>query len=205
MRVLVFGDSIAYGAWDTEGGWVDRVKREMHKRTIESQGRKKMQVINLGIGSDTSTKILARMQSEIDARQSDSWPFVFVFAFGANDQRNLDSRAETSVEQFETNTKQIIAIAKQYTNQIIFVGAPPILKPVIHFKDHEYSDARIQQYEDCMRRIVVDVGLIFLPVRPVFEHIGLVDLFSYDGIHPNDAGHQLIAEIVLRNLLSQGS
>lgn len=27
MRILVFGDSIVYGAWDTEGGWAERLKK----------------------------------------------------------------------------------------------------------------------------------------------------------------------------------
>lgn len=27
MRVLVFGDSITQGFWDTEGGWVERLRK----------------------------------------------------------------------------------------------------------------------------------------------------------------------------------
>ncbi len=62
MRVLIFGDSITYGAWDTEAGWVERLKREAHRQTIQSEGKSKIQILNLGIGGDSSTKILKRMQ-----------------------------------------------------------------------------------------------------------------------------------------------
>ncbi len=105
MRVLIFGDSITYGAWDTEGGWVDRLKRIAHTRTVDSKGQVKLQIINLGIGGDTSTKILKRLSNEIDARKSASWPFVFVFTFCANDERSIQGNVETPIEQFETNAK----------------------------------------------------------------------------------------------------
>jgi len=27
VNILVFGDSITYGAWDEEGGWVQRLRK----------------------------------------------------------------------------------------------------------------------------------------------------------------------------------
>ncbi|HMI09590.1 MAG TPA: hypothetical protein VK497_04335 [Candidatus Saccharimonadales bacterium] len=76
MRILVFGDSIAYESWDTEGGWVERIKRDAHLQTIQSEGMNKRQVINLGIGGNTSTGILKRLQNEIETRHSANWPFI---------------------------------------------------------------------------------------------------------------------------------
>lgn len=204
MRVLVFGDSITYGAWDTEAGWVERLKREAHKQTVQSEGKIKMQVINLGVGGDSSTKILKRMKAEIEARYSASWPFVFVITFGANDERSIDGKIETPIEQFETNVKEIINIAKKHSNKIMFLGIPPIGKPVVIFKDQEYSDERVKQYEQRLQSIVVEAGIPFVSIRPVFEQVGLDNLYAYDNLHPNDKGHQLIAETVrplLRELL----
>lgn len=196
MRVLVFGDSITYGAWDTEAGWVERLKRKAHKQTVESQGANKLQVINLGIGGDSSTKILKRMPAEIEARYSTSWPLVFVITFGANDERSIDGKVETPIEQFEANVKEIIDIAKQHSDQILFLGIPPIGKPVVEFKGQEYSDERVKQYEQHMQSIVEESGLPFVPIRPAFEQVGSDDLYAYDHIHPNDKGHQLIANLV---------
>jgi lysophospholipase L1-like esterase len=82
MRILVFGDSIAYGAWDTAGGWVDRLKSDAHRQTVASRGLRKLQIVNLGIGGDTSTKILKRVPAEIEARFLTGWPLVLVFGFG---------------------------------------------------------------------------------------------------------------------------
>lgn len=205
MRVLVFGDSITYGAWDTEAGWVERIKRQAHKQTVQSQGSNKLQIINLGIGGDSSTKILKRMPAEIETRYSASWPFVFVITFGANDERSIDGKIETPIEQFKTNVQAIIDLAKQHTDKILFIGIPPIGKSVVEFKGQEYSDERVQQYEQQMQAIVENADLPFVPIRPVFEQAGLDTLYAYDNIHPNNKGHQLIADTVepkLREILS---
>lgn len=207
MRVLVFGDSITYGAWDTQAGWVERIKRTAHEKTVQSEGKDKVQVINLGIGGDTSTKILKRMPAEIEARYSASWPFVFVITFGANDERSIDGKIETPMEQFEANVKEIIALAKQHSDKILFLGIPPIGKPVVEFKGQEYSDERVREYEQRLQAIVEDAGLLFVPIRPAFEQAGLDGLYAYDFIHPNDKGHQLIANTVqpkLQELLANG-
>lgn len=200
MRVLVFGDSITYGAWDTEAGWVERIKRQAHTQTVESQGTRKMQIINLGIGGDSSTTILKRMPTETEARYSASWPFIFVITFGTNDERSIDGKIETPIEQFEANVRGIISLATRYTDKILFLGMPPTGKPTVEFKGQKYSDKRVKEYEQRMRSIVEGAGLPFVPLRPAFEQAGLENLYAYDNIHPNDKGHQLIAETVAPKL-----
>lgn len=202
MRILVFGDSIAYGSWDTEGGWVERLKREAHQNTVESEGKNKQQVINLGIGGDTSTGILKRLQNEVEARKSASWPFMFVITCGTNDQRMREGAIETPLDQYTENIKEIITLAKQYTDNIVFLGLPPLMQPSVMLKGSEYSDERIKLYEERLRSIVEASRLPFLPIRPVFEKVGVENLFCYDGAHPNNQGHALIAS-VLRHYLKQ--
>ena len=196
MRVLVFGDSITYGAWDTESGWVERIKKDAHRQTVESEGKNKLQIINLGIGGDSSTKILKRMPDEIEARYSASWPFVFVITFGTNDERSIDGIIETPIEQFEENVRKIISHAKNHSDKIVFVGIPPIGEQVVEFKGQEYSDERVKEYEKKLKEIVEQSGVTFIPIRPVFEEAGMEDLYTYDNIHPNNKGHELIAKAV---------
>lgn len=196
MRVLVFGDSITYGAWDTQAGWVERIKRTMHERTVLSDGKTKVQVMNLGIGGDTSTRILKRMSTEVEARYSANWPFIFVITFGANDERSIDGKTETSIDLFETNVRDIIAIATSKSGKVLFLGIPPLGKPIVSFKGQEYSDERIVKYEQLLKSIVEEAGIPFVPIRPVFEQVGLEGLYSSDFIHPNDKGHELIAATV---------
>lgn len=199
MRVLVFGDSIAYGSWAAYG-WVDLIKREAHRRTVESQGTVRLQIFNLGIGGNSSTKILERMPSEIKNRFSTSRPFVFVFSFGTNDQRMTDGRAETPIEQFAENVKAIVREARVYTDKILFVGSPPIGQPIAMLKGQEYSDERLKIYDEQIKAIAQEESIPFVPIRPVFEQVGLHGLYSYDNLHPGDVGHELIAATVLPEL-----
>ena len=196
MRILVFGDSIAYGSW-AEYGWVELLKHEAHKRTIESQGSTKLQVLNLGVGGDTSTKILQRMPSEIQSRQSANWQFAFIFSFGTNDQRTVDGKPETPIEQFEANVRAIISEARIHTDKILFVGTPPIGQPVAILKGQEYSNERVKKYEERLIAILQAEGIPFVPMRAVFEKTSLGSLYSYDHLHPGNMGHELIAATVL--------
>lgn len=199
MRVLVFGDSIAYGSW-AEHGWVELLKHEAHKRTIKSRGSTKLQILNLGIGGDTSTRILQRMPNEIKSRQSASWQLAFIFSFGTNDARTIDGNPETSIDQFEANIRAIIREARTHTDKILFVGTPPIGQPIATLKGQEYSDERVKIYEQRLITTLQTENIPFVPIRIVFEEMGLDSLYSYDHLHPGNMGHELIATTVLPEL-----
>ncbi|MCL2095162.1 SGNH/GDSL hydrolase family protein [Candidatus Saccharibacteria bacterium] len=199
-RVLVFGDSLAYGAWDEEGGWVERLKRMAHRRTVESAGEFKMQVLNMGIGGDTSSKILARVEAEIAPRQSAGWTPCLIFSYGVNDERTQDGSSEISIAELEKNTKSIITIAKKYTDHIIFLEMPPIPSGAVIFKGKEYSDSRTAEYESKIKSVAKKLGADWLPAREKFEQAGLDSLYSYDNLHPNDRGHEILASIVAEKL-----
>jgi len=191
MRILVFGDSITYGAWDSEGGWADRLKRWAHQRYLENGT--KLQVINLGIGGNTSRGILARMEHEIKARHSASWPFMIILMLGSNDGRVRDGVVEVPLEQFVHNYHEIVEIAKGYTDKIIVVGLPPLGQLEIDFKEMQYSDATLESYDAQIRTIAGAYNLPFVDIRPLFTS---KDSFSPDLLHPNDAGHEIIYEAV---------
>lgn len=195
-RILIFGDSITYGAWDTSGGWADRLKQWAHKRTIESTSTDKIQVLNLGIGGDTSTGVLKRLEAEVEARYSASWPFAFIFAIGTNDERVKNGQIETPLEEFKQSIQGIIDAARKHTDKILFIGLPPLAENTVSFKDQEYSDKRIAEYEHAAREIVQSSGLPFIEVRSAFEGSS-ENLFSDDKLHPNDDGHAILADIIV--------
>lgn len=194
MRVLFFGDSIVYGSWDSEGGWVDRLKCEAHAMTLKSGGSRKLQFVNLGIGGDSSTKVLTRLKDEIDARTSASWPFAFVVCLGANDERTVEGVSETSLEQFEENIRTIVDILKSVSDKVLFLGIPPVGVDVVELKGREYSNEGLAKYDAVVERVTTELDVKYVPLRQAFEAAGMETLYSYDGIHPNDVGHKLIAD-----------
>ncbi len=196
MRILVFGASITYGAWDTEGGWVDRLKRKLHLETVDSGGIKRIQLLNLGVGGDTATKILERLEREIEVRQSSSWPFAFVISLGTNDSRITEGKEEMTTGQFESEINRIITITKKFSDKILFLGPPPLGKSKVLFKNYEYSDERIKTYEARMKNVVDSSGFRFLSIRPMLEKSDISNLFVWDNLHLNDKGHKIVADMV---------
>ena len=96
---------------------------------------------------------------------------VVLVEFGVNDYlRGVPSKV------FETNMAMLLA---RLTPRVILIAAPAPLDP----RD---SVEPWGNYVAAMRRLgqVVDVGT-FGP-----------DLFTADGVHPNDAGHAVMAEII---------
>ena len=207
MRVLVFGDSISYGAWDTQGGWVERLKTDAHIQTVKTSNQFKRQVMNLSVGGHSSSEIVARLENEIIARHSNSWPFALIFSYGTNDERMHENTLQTSIDQFKQNTERIIQIARKYSNIILFVGAPPLPVSEIVFKRHIYNDERVKIYDQLTQAIVEAAGIPFVPIRETFEKYDLSELFNItDDPHPNDKGHVLIFKAVkpvLDKLLEQ--
>ena len=197
MRILAFGDSITYGGWDTDGGWVERIKRRAHSATIESKGANKLQVFNLGIGGSTSARLLARMELEIQNRYFAMWPFVFIIAVGTNDGRSVNGKPEVSLDEYKRNITHITTIAKKYTDKILFLGLPPLGEDSLDFKGQLYSDSVVENYNDALEVIVRAEGIGFVPIRQLFESQPQNNLFAYDSLHPASKGHEIIAQAVI--------
>lgn len=203
MRILAFGDSITYGAWDTQGGWVERMKTRAHTTTVTSKGMQKYQVINLGIGGDTSRGLLKRMRHEIDARVAAGWPLTITIAIGTNDSRTKDGIVEVPLDEFEANLQQIVEIAREYTANVFLVGLPPLGVAQLDFKAQRYTDADIHSYDVVVQRVAAAYTVVYIPIRPLFE-ASPVPLFAFDTLHPNDDGHVAIADAVLQAFHTSG-
>lgn len=64
MVICIFGDSITWGASDSEkGGWVERLK-------IYFGEKYDINVYNLGISGDATEDLLVRIEKELRSRKS---------------------------------------------------------------------------------------------------------------------------------------
>jgi lysophospholipase L1-like esterase len=59
-----------------------------------------------------------------------------------------------------------------------------------------YKNVRIAEFEDAAKQLAGQDGLPFVEVHSVMAARAGEGLQSHDGLHPNDAGHQLIFELV---------
>lgn len=201
-RIYAFGDSITYGAWDSQGGWCDRLKQKLHSITINSnqENSVKFQMLNLGIGGEDSGALLKRFKFELENRNRNDWPAVVLIGVGANDTRFVEGgQPLVSIDQYRSNLEQILNTAKLYTDKIIFVGVALVEKEILQFKSTILSNELLRKYAQVMFEIantnnipIVDVnGGLISSVKPIYFR---------DGVHLNDAGHKIIANLVWSEL-----
>ena len=125
--ICVFGDSTAWGVWDTEkGGWVNRLWLSL---AHGSEADNYFEIYNLSVSGGTTETILERFEKEAQARKAN----VIIFQTGGNDS-SQDSKGnfKISPEKFSTNLKEIIVRAKAITNEIVFIGFKNVDEKMCH-------------------------------------------------------------------------
>ena len=195
-RVYVFGDSITYGAWDSQGGWCDRIKHKLHQLKLTENSKVKFQVFNLGIGGETSTSLLKRFESEIDARHRSDWPAIIIIATGANDTRYSEEiPPSTPIAEYQSNLENLLAIAKKYTDKILLVGIATVENEIQQFKGGLLSNQLIREYDNTMSKVSKKNNIPKVEVISSFT-ASKESIYSSDGGHPNDLGHEIIEKLV---------
>jgi len=186
--ICVFGDSIAWGAWDTEkGGWVERLKLFLWAKDPNTE------VYNLGISGDTTADILRRFDIEAEAREPD----VIIFAIGVNDDivKKSDGNNLVEIGQFEKNIREFIKKARKFASDIIILGSQRVdetkTTPIPWKQDYFYYNEEIQKYDKKLQEITRQENVQYIPM---FDLLNNEDL--EDGLHPNPQGHQKIFEKV---------
>ena len=206
--ICVFGDSIAYGAWDHEGGWVSRLRKHLDEKTLKEEDTY-YEIYNLGVSGDTTADLLKRFDSEISARKDEiEGPegLVILFAIGINDPGMLHAQNPVSQRTFEKNIETLIKKARVFTRKIVFLGGQPVdetkTHPVYWNKEMHYDNKSIQRDNLIIRRACAKNNAPFVDLYGPFgkEYQKLLE----DGVHPNDRGHDKIYKAVKSALIEQG-
>ena len=191
MRILVFGDSIAYGEYDSRGGWATRLYLDFLNRQAEDMDSEYPFVFNLSIGGETTAGIIKRLADETEARRWGEEEFAFVFAAGINDAGMRDGFTVSGPDRFRQDLDYLYAVAKKYTKKMLFVGLTPVED--IHIPDGSFRSARIWKFEQVLREFAESQEVRHVPLFETFtQKMEAGKVLTHDGLHPNDEGHQLI-------------
>lgn len=205
MRVLVFGDSITQGYWDTDGGWVDRIRKHFDAiQATDLQGNDEPTIFNLGISADNSNNILNRIETETVARTRHGNLPAVVIQIGVNDSSTdnqpIDESERISIEDYESNLREIIKKVQPLSSKIIFIGLSACDESrttPVSWGDYHYTNEALKRYEKVMESIASEHNLSFIPIFDEFKKaIDEGTDFLPDGLHPNSDGHRFIADIV---------
>lgn len=198
MRVLVFGDSITQGMWDTRGGWAQRLVTDFFDMQLKDLTADVPWVFNLGISGDTTKQLLSRFEAETVARLGAD--MAFVFAIGTNDAWiNADGGFNMSPEIYSANLKKLIAKARTYGSRILFVGLASVDESQtmpVSWIDISYTNERLALFEHTLKQVCDEEHVDFVPIFDAFQEAQAKQNLLTDGLHPNDQGHELILGLV---------
>lgn len=205
-RILIFGDSITYGAWDRKGGWVLRLKRFLHQRNLSDSNKQSDFVYNLGVSGNTTKDLLNRFESETKRRLKKGAETIIVFDIGINDCQFIHSKngLRLSSEDFRNNLQKLFNLAERLSSKIIFVGLTPVdeekTTPIPWNEDKSWKNKYINQFNKTLRSFCEEKKVYFVDLLEDFMETNYKILLE-DGSHPNVKGHQKIFEIVKNFLI----
>lgn len=209
--ILVYGDSTVQGFWDTEGGWVQRLRSYLDTTFLKDPDRY-YPLFNLGVSGDTSQDLLERFQSETKNRLNEAQnksEVIILVSVGTNDSMIINTSKKNQIEigAFANNLKELIRLAKTYSNTVIFVGDMPVdedrVDPIPWHDSASYRNEFVKAYQDVAEEVCKKHKIMFIDLYSRFINTDYKD-FLEDGCHPNNKGHKMIFETVHTELKKKG-
>ena len=206
-HIIVFGDSTTYGAWDSQGGWVQRMREKLDVKNI--QGKHYFLIYNLGISGDTSKGMLKRFEHELIPRLDDAGENIVIISGGGNDALYSRKTKKHWVEipAFKRNYARMIAIARKHTQKIIVTGVEPCdetkTDPVPWEPTVSYLEKHIERYNEALKSVCEKENVQFLNFFGKLNNKKFIATLG-DGIHPNDKRQQMMEKIVWDAMKGKG-
>ena len=175
--ILMLGDSL------TEGTGVKKNQAYPYlvEQKLKAKGLSLIKVINAGVSGSTSASALSRLKWHLR-----STPDILLLALGANDGlRGL------STVQMKRNLAKTIELALSKGVRVVLAGMkmPP-----------NYGAEYTREFEEVFYQLAKEYDVVFIPF--LLEGVaGDPKLNFPDGLHPNERGHQILAELVYKALL----
>lgn len=176
-KIVFLGDSL------TEGYGLAKTEAFPHlfAEALQAKGYKDIQVINAGISGSTSASAVPRLKWYLRTK-----PTILVLALGANDGlRGLDPQA------MKKNLAATIQLAQEHDVRVVLAGMKI---------PRNYGTQYTQAFEEVYPELAEQFNIPLIPF--LLDGVAAKPEMNLpDGIHPNQQGHQVISQLVLKNLL----
>lgn len=196
-KVVFFGDSITQMGVNN-GGYIWRMQQMLEQKKLSSQ----YELIGAGIGGNKVYDLYLRMESDVLDKNPD---IVFIY-IGVNDiWHKATSQTGTDFDKFGKFYTAIINKLKAKNIEVILVTPAGIgeLKG-----NANPQDADLNKYSDAIRQLATTHQLKLVDLRAFWQSYNEANnpnnqekgQLSYDRVHLNDTGNQLVAEAMLKAL-----
>ena len=203
-KIFIFGDSIAYGAWDPEGGWVERLHRWLFATTRDDYNLGTF-LYNLSIVGETTADLLKRFTPELEARQHGD---IIVFAVGINDAQLVNGRQIATPADVCANVRALIQRVRACAPLLCWVGLTPVdearTTPLPWMPERAYRNATIAVFDAAIKQTAAAEAIPYIDLFHAWSADKAYAQLLLDGIHPNAAGHADICDRIKAFLHSHG-
>lgn len=207
LWVAAFGDSTT-APRDSLTVYSDILRKELPQRGFD------VEVINAGAPSNNTAQALERLHRDVLRRG----PSLVIIQFGINDSmvdvwKNPPAAAPpVSIDQYANNLRQMIKSIKRCDSTVILMTPNPLVwteklrelygKPPYDPADGDGLNVLLNKYVEVVKQVGREEGVPVLDVFTAFrtqKDCTPADLLL-DGMHPNDRGHRLTADLLLEQI-----
>jgi acyl-CoA thioesterase-1 len=207
--IVAIGDSITYAGtnWGSGvhrntvfGGWVTRLRDR-----LQDDFPDQYEVLNRGINGDTAQGVFNRLDRDVVSRQ----PGIVLVAIGTNDAYgyagvNVPAR---NADDYQSVMRRIFDKLEQDLpgTPVFAMGMSTPLKKYatgLAF-NQDFLDTQFAAYNDVLKELTREYGYFYVDIPSKWP--GDVEEsweLSADGIHPNDAGYDMMTDILYAFLTS---
>ena len=206
LRIVAFGNSTTAFRKGVEKVFSVRLQEKLVAAGFN------VAVINAGVGSSHTGSIrdndFAQVRHGMDRFESDVLshsPHWIIINFGLNDayqDQGIGGESRIPLTQYRRNIKYYIEKIEEQGGKVILLPPNPLGS-----KYEQFRIDQVRKYADCIRDIAKEQDLILVDSWELFYgHANAIhtdkniDFLYLDGIHPNDEGHELIAEALFKQL-----
>lgn len=188
-----FGASTAAGSMDDEGGFIARLDRYLRDTVYGT-------AVNHGIGGDTTTMMLARLDAVVANMRNQPGPLALV-TLGINDvPRIVDEKPGISVgvEQHVESLKKMLA-AFAGIGDVVYLTQYPV-----DYKARSLEPELVQSYVQAGAETAQSAGVPIIDIFSMITPEHFSEFIYEDGLHFNNRGHQFIAHNIVKWLHRSG-
>jgi lysophospholipase L1-like esterase len=187
--------------------------------TILQDELRHVRVINAGVGGNTTEMARKRFEADVLSHR----PRIAIIQFGINDaavdvwKTPAATQPRVSLDRYEANLRFFVR-SLQSSHALVVLMTPnplrwtPKLKelygrPPYKLDDPDGLNILLTQYSEAVRRVARDEHAALIDVQQAFaddaqKRHASVDALLSDGMHPNDDGQRIVAELLRKRILT---